>query len=113
MGNSCGGNVLRTGGNEGGGEMFPRSRSMTSGKARKKKRKKERKGARKGAGRGITAIYIYMCTGVEFNTGNRCFFREASRCFSAFRFPGFPFPVCRYIHIHIYTHINTYIYIYI
>ena len=105
MGNSCGGNVLRTGGNEGGGEMFPRSRSMTSGKARKKKkeRKKERE-REKGRG-GITAIhiYIYVCTGVEFNTGNRCFFREASRCFSAFRFPGFPFPVCRYIHIYIHT----------
>lgn len=52
-----------------------------------------------------------MRTGVEFNTGNRCFFREASRCFSAFRFPGFPFLVCRcictcacvyYTHTHIY-----------
>lgn len=60
-----------------------------------------------------------MRTGVEFNTGNRCFFREASRCFSAFRFPGFPFLVCRcictcacvyYTHTYIY---RIYIYGYV
>lgn len=50
MGNSCGGNVLRAGRRG----MFPRSRSMTSGKARRKGGKKKRKGARKGGG--VTAV---------------------------------------------------------
>lgn len=53
-----------------------------------------------------------MRTGVEFNTGNRCFFREASRCFSAFRFPGFPFLVCRCVYVHVRVCIiHTHIYI--
>lgn len=50
MGNSCGGNVLRAGRRG----MFPHSRSMTSGKARRKGGKKKRKGARKGGG--VTAV---------------------------------------------------------
>lgn len=47
MGNSCGGNVLRAGRRG----MFPRSRSMTSGKARRKGGKKKREREReKGEG---------------------------------------------------------------
>lgn len=54
MGNSCGGDVLRAGRRG----MFPRSRSMTSGKARRKGGKKKKKGSEK-RGRGNGGIDAY------------------------------------------------------
>ena len=61
MGNSCGGNVLRTGGNEGGRRNVSALAFDDKWEGEKKKeRKKERKGARKGEGRDNGDIYIYV-----------------------------------------------------